>query len=75
MTGAEGFLLLTIDGASLSSTSLNYPIIPIGLLSLEGVTIPISENAGPSDRDVRLVLRTYWPVQPASKRLNKFRQW
>ena len=58
MTGAEGFLLLTIDSASLSSTSPNYPTIPIGLLSLECVTIPTSENAAdPSERDLWLVLR------------------
>lgn len=66
MTGAEGFLLLTIDRASLSSTSPNYPTIPIGLLSLECVTIPISENAGPTDRDVWLVLRIDPSSQPAT---------
>ena len=65
MTGAEGFLLLTIDRASLSSTSPNYPTIPIGLLSLECVTIPLSENAGPSERDVWLVLRIDPSNQPA----------
>jgi spartin len=64
MTGAEGFLLLTIDRASLSSTSPNYPTIPIGLLSLECVTIPLSENADPSERDVWLVLRIDPSNQP-----------
>ena len=66
MTGAEGFLLLTIPGVNLASTSPNYPNIPIGLLSLECVTIPILENADPSDRDVWLVLRVDPPNQPAN---------
>ena len=73
MTGAEGFLLLTIDRASLSSTSPNYPTIPIGVLSVECVTIPISEISGPSECDFWLVLRivpfnqpTNVPTSPAS---------
>jgi len=65
MTGAEGFLLLTIDRVNLASTSPNYPTIPIGLLSLECVTIPLFENADPSQRDVWLVLRIDLPNQPA----------
>ena len=66
MTGAEGLLLLTIDGASLSSTSPNYPTIPVGLLSLECVTIPISETAAdPSEHDLWLVLRIDPSNQPA----------
>ena len=64
MTGAQGFLLLTIDRVKLVSTSPNYPTIPIGLLSLECVTIPIFENADPSERDVWLVLRVDPPNHP-----------
>ena len=65
MTGAEGLLLLTIDGASLSSTSPIYPTIPVGLLSLECVTIPISEHgADPSEHDLWLVLRIDPSNQP-----------
>ena len=66
MTGAEGFLLLSIDKASLSSTSPNYPTIPIGLLSIECVTIPISENAGPREYDMWLILRIDPSNQPAN---------
>jgi spartin len=66
MTGAQGFLLLTIDKVNLASTSPNYPTIPNGLLSLECVTIPISENANPNERDVWLVLRIE-PPNHASK--------
>jgi len=65
MTGAEGFLLLTIDRANLSSTSPNYPTIPIAVLSLECVTIPVAENADPGERDVWLVLRIDPSNQPA----------
>ncbi len=67
MAGAEGFLLLTIDRTSLSSTSPKYPTIPVGVLSLECVTIPISENAAdPSERDLWLVLRIDPSNQPAN---------
>jgi spartin len=65
MTGAQGFLLLTIDRVNLASTSPNYPTIPIGLLSLECVTIPMVENADPNERDVWLVLRIDPPEQSA----------
>jgi len=66
MTGAEGFLLLTIDRVNLVSTSLNYPTLPIGILSLECVTVPIFENADPSERDVWLVLR----IDPSNHQAN-----
>ena len=55
---------MTIDRVKLVSTSPNYSTIPIGLLSLDYVTIPIFENADPSERDVRSVLRVDPPNHP-----------
>jgi len=58
----EGFLLLTIPNATLISTSPDHPLngALIGLLSLECVTISVSDSL---ERDVWLVMR----VEPGSK--------
>ncbi|CCA73912.1 hypothetical protein PIIN_07865 [Serendipita indica DSM 11827] len=64
-TNAEGFLLLTISNAILTSTAFAHPVpTPIvGTLSLECVTINVSD---PLERDVWLVLRVEPPLSPVT---------